>query len=284
MRIVVFMCVFNRAAVTVQCLGLLDRAASNVTAEVRRVVVDDMSTDGTWGKLAEIRRQEDVFVRGDGSLFWCGGMRAAIAAYEKTGRLPDPDEYFLFLNDDVRLKANAISLLVEYLHLNSSDIAVGKCSDPVTGHSTYGGYVSRSRLRPLTLLAVDEEQDADVAFMNGNIVMMRREVYYATGGLSRRFTHGLGDFDLSLRCRRGGYRVRLLGPSLGECARNPVKGTWRDPEATVAKRLRHLVSPKGIPPREWSYFCLRHFGVRGFPYLLAPWMIALRPPPLYDPY
>jgi GT2 family glycosyltransferase len=243
-----------------------------------------MSTDGTWEQLAEIRRQDDLFVRGDGSLFRCGGMRAAIAAYEKAVQPPDPDEYFLFLNDDVKLRTGAIKILIEYLDCDGADIAVGRCSDPATGRSTYGGYVGRSRLRPLTLVAVDGEEHADIEFMNGNIVMMRRDVYHSVGGLSKRFTHGLGDFDFSLRCRRAGYRVRLLGPALGECARNSVNGTWRDPGASAATRLRHLVSPKGIPPREWSYFCLRHFGALGIPYLFSPWIIALRPPRLYDPY
>jgi GT2 family glycosyltransferase len=282
-RVAAVMTVFNRVEMTMRCLRSLDVASAEAGVPVSRVVVDDASTDGTWSELQSIKRRQDIFVRGDGQLYWAGGMKAALSRLDE---LEDylPSDYLLLLNDDVCLYSNALTALLGRAVGAVGDFIVGKCVDPYTREPTYGGYLSRSRWRPLTLDAVRTEQDSSVDVMNCNIVLTRWRTFREVGGLRGGFTHGLADFDLAMRATRAGYRIILTGEPLGDCARNPVEGTWRDPNVSLRKRVRHMLSPKGLPPAEWARFCLPHAGVLAIPYLVEPWMIVMRPPHDYKPY
>lgn len=249
MRIAALLTCFNRREKTLQCLRRL--AAQELPAGVSLEVflVDDGSKDGT----AEAVREEFPSVtvlRGDGSLYWCGGMRMAW----KTAAESDPD-YYLLANDDTLLDETALSKLLEIAPTPGARIiAVAAIRDPESGEATYGGIRSASGLLPPT----GSPEPCDT--FNGNAVLIPRAVFRATGMLHDAYTHGMGDFDYGYQTSRRGIRVMQSAGFLGTCSRNPIAGSWRDRKLSRIQRLRILRSPKGLPFREWLAFNRRNSG------------------------
>ncbi len=95
MRISVLMTCHNRREKTVACLESLMRQEPVEGLELTVWLVDDGSTDGTAEAVQRVVPGIRLMT-GSGSLFWCGGMRAAWAAAAGT----QPEAY-LWLNDDV---------------------------------------------------------------------------------------------------------------------------------------------------------------------------------------
>lgn len=242
-------------------------------------LVDDGSSDGT-GDAVRAAFPSVRLLGGDGSLFWAGGMRVAFAAAVRT--LPD---FLLLLNDDTRLAPDAVlRLLATHAAARAEGeevIAVGTTAD-ATGAVTYGGV--RRVPAPLSLRyevvpPADAPQPSDT--LNMNIALVPRRVYTALGNLEGAFSHALADFDYGLRARAAGFGVRTASGVLGECAANPVKGSWRDEDAPLAVRWRRTRSPKGLPPREWLLYTRRHGGPRWPLFFALPYarlvLTSLRP-------
>jgi GT2 family glycosyltransferase len=266
------MTVHNRCDTTEHCLELLDAAVAVAGVELRRVIVDDGSTDGTFAMLARVRREGDVIVRGSGDLYWAGGMRLGFA------EIAAPFDHILMLNDDVVLRPDAVSTLLEATQGRRDCLVAGQIVDPETGAPTYGGWRGRTRRRPFGY-ALTADPDGPIEAMNGNVVLVGRDAYDVLGGLSTSFRHGFADFDYGLRANQLGVPVRLSRRPVGECQRNPVEGTWRDESLPRRQRIRLMRGPTGMPPREWLVFCWRHGRLPGLRYLLWDWLKVLRSRP-----
>ncbi|MDE0837062.1 MAG: hypothetical protein OSA84_12000 [Akkermansiaceae bacterium] len=76
------------------------------------------------------------------------------------------------------------------------------------------------------------------------------------------YTHGMRDFNYGYEAARRGIKVIQSADFLGECARNPIQGTWRDRSLPRKERWRQLQSPKGLPFQEWMSFNRRNSGWR----------------------
>jgi GT2 family glycosyltransferase len=232
-------------------------------------VVDAGSSDGTSDALREKFPQATLIERGP-DLFWNGGMRVAIAqAYED-----DPDLY-LWLNDDVELDLDAISRLVGcHLDLQSGRsapcIVVGSTRDPDTGKHTYGGVVRRDWWRPMRYDLVTPSSVAKrVETMNGNCVLVPREVVQRIGNLAGAFTHAFGDYDYGHRAERAGCEIWIAPGTIGTCSRNPPEQR----AASLQEERRRLTSPTGgLPPVEWLTFVRRWGGPLWLAYAVSPYV------------
>jgi GT2 family glycosyltransferase len=273
-RVAAVLTVHNRRETTGRCLARLDAAATAAGVSLARVIVDDGSTDGTTELLEHLRRDGDVIVRGSGDLYWAGGMRKALAELANI----EPFDHVLLLNDDAQLYDDALGTLLETASGRRDRLVVGRFVDPRSQEPTYGGYHRHSRWRPLTFVQQDDPARGPVDAMNANAVLVGRLAYDNLGSLDPRFTHALADFDYSLRAVAAGLSVLLSEQPVGECPRNSPAGTWQDRSLPRSVRLRKMLSPKGLPPREWAAFCWRHGGLRSLPYVISPWITVLRRP------
>jgi GT2 family glycosyltransferase len=111
--------------------------------------------------------------------------------------------------------------------------------------------------------------------MNGNFTIILAAVASRLGNLDDAFQHQLGDFDYGLRATKAGIPVFIAPGYFGYCRDNPSSGTWRDSALSLKQRWKHLMSPKGAPPREWFLYTRRHFGWRWPLYSISPYLKTL---------
>jgi len=266
----------NRRDTTVTCLDALMNQQAIDDVRLQTYLVDAGSTDGT-AEVIEERFPDIRVIRRDSSLYWCGGTRAAFGEAMKGDY-----DYYLWLNDDTVLLSDAIRVLLKTAR-DTEDrdgrpgIVVGSTLDPQTGRCTYGGVVRSSKWRPLTYRLIEPSGKAEPCnTINGNCVLIPREVAQSVGNMSPEFTHKIGDRDYGLRAKAKGIPLWVAPSYVGECSRNPPP-PWADPAIPLKERLKNLRSPKGLPPREWTLYARRHAGIQWPLYWFTLYMRVLMP-------
>jgi GT2 family glycosyltransferase len=189
--------------------------------EVAQVVVVDLgSTDGTVGVVR--RRFPGVEVR---ELSLEAGFGAALNAGAASLRQP----FLLALHGDARLRPDALEQL--YATVNDSRVCVG-CAGPrlVAPHGVVelsAGFrptrawrwraawtqlmprwkLLRPRRKPKRVAYSAPPVRADVDWVSGAAMLLRREAFDEVGGMDGRYFLAYGDADLCLRLRRAGWTV-----------------------------------------------------------------------------
>ena len=271
MRIAVLMTCFNRKRTTLETLNSLFMQKHVEDLDVTVYLVDDGSRDGTSRAVA-LRFPQVCLLQGDGSLFWNGGMRKAF-----TKALAAGFDGYIWFNDDTRLEEEALHRLVacatDIGDPSGSAIVVGSIRDPRTKERSYGGVKKRESWLRLDFIPQlpDDSRAVRCDTMNGNFTLIPAAVATRLGNLDGAFQHQLGDFDYGLRATKAGIPIFIAPGYFGYCSDNPLSGTWRDPELRFRKRWKHLMSPKGAPPREWLVYTRRHFGWRWPIYVVSPY-------------
>ena len=271
---------FNRKPLTLDCLAALKASADRAGVKLRAIVVDDASTDGTAGAVKERFDWVEV-VAGSGSLYWNRGMHLGF------GRALQQDaDHYLWLNDDTLLLPDGLQRLLDQssaLRQASGHpaIVVGTTSDP-SGRVSYGGSVAHSRFRRFSYRPVwSEHRPLACDVMNGNCVLLPREVAVRVGNLDPVFEHAMGDTDYALRARRAGYRLYVAAGLVGRCSNNSASGTFNDRSLPLARRWRLMLGRKGLPWRSWLRFTRQHGGVLWPLYFSWPYakliVTAMRP-------
>lgn len=243
-KLSIVMTVFNRLDLTIKCLErLFEQTGLRTSFQLHVVLVDDGSTDSTPEVLRSRFGSRVQVVSSSGGLFWSKGMALA----QQTASSADPD-FVVWLNNDVVLSHDAMDrLLATYHSQQRPAIVVGAMMSPATGLTSYSGFrqVSSRPGHLRMIVPTDKPQLADT--LNGNLVLIPREIYATVGVVDDNFSHAYGDLDYGLRARRAGYSVILAAGYFGECDRNPVDGTWEDTSLRKRARLNLLLSRKGLP-------------------------------------
>jgi len=191
-------------------------------------------------------------------------------------------DYYFWLNDDTVLLPGALGRLLETANkVRQSEgrggIIVGSARDSQTGRLTYGGRVRTSRWRPMSFRkVVPSEKPQRCDTMNGNCVLIPREVADLVGNLSEDFTHSMGDTDYGLRAKAMGVGIWVAPNYAAECSGNEPS-LWVNPATPLMERLRILHSPKGLPFRERLVYTKRHWPIRWPVYCVQVYLRVLFP-------
>jgi len=254
----------NRRLTTLNCLRRLHIAARN-QCRLKVFLLDDASTDGTAQDVQ--KRYPDVTIlSGSGQLFWGGGMHLAM-----TQALREDFDFLLMLNDDVDLHTHGISLVlrdcgtVASHQKSNAQIIVGSTTAPDSDIVTYSGFRRLHPRRPVKLARLDAMTCTPTACdtMNGNFVLIPRDVALLLGPVDKVFRHFLGDLDYGYRAVKAGARLWVSSGPVGACAASLRKKPFEAAGLSLAQRLGRINTPLGLPILPWTVFMWRHGGVFG---------------------
>jgi GT2 family glycosyltransferase len=262
-KIAVLITCFNRNKKTLECLEQLHAQKHDLDFNLTIYLVNDGCTDGTE-KAVEINFPEVNIIKGDGSLFWNGGMRLAW-----NEALKGDFDYYLWVNDDSMIYSDAISKILEasqqlVANAENPGAIIGTMVDPISKLPTYGGRLCNSKFNPLSFGEVIHPRDSSVKcnFINGNFTLIPAVSVKKIGILSNAFTHGMGDFDYGLRLKKAGLTCWVAPGAYGECEQNSEKGGCKDASLSAAERIKKMQQLSQLPPvEEWKYFVRQHGGV-----------------------
>lgn len=278
-RLAVLLTCFNRRETTLACLDALASQRSIEDIDVRVYLTDDGSTDGT-GEAVRAARPDAVILEGDGSLYWAGGMHLAFGRAMRDGH-----DFYLWLNDDTSLDADALRRLVDTSDAlvrsgAGESIVAGATRDPASGRTSYGGVRRGSGTSAVAFTGVRPASDGPIRCdtFNGNCVLIPASVATQVGNVDDAFRHYLADFDYGLRATAAGAAVYLAGGHVGDCEQSVVARRGSGPR-TIGARLAALRTPKGLniggvdlpPLADWRRFCRRHGGALWPLLWLAPY-------------
>lgn len=200
--------------------------------------------------------------------FWATGMRLA---WERCLESPENFEKILWLNDDTEINTEGfIRANSEHLEVQGS-IIVGACVGR-DGSASYGGYAQKSKLLPLHLEKLkisDFKQPCDT--FNGNFVLLDFELFRKLGGFPQGYSHLRADIDFGLVAKRAGVPAYVSSGFVGKCEFN--SGYFKYEQGGkygIFGRLKMLNDKKIGPLNEHIMFSLRHGGILGPLYALAP--------------
>ncbi len=252
-RIAVMITCYNRVGTTTNCLESLAKLTLERNKSVEVYLVDDASPDNT-GTIVKEKFPSVHVIEGTGELYWNRGMALAW----ETARKDEDFDFYLWLNDDVVLEANALETAInDYRYLKETGVEsliVGVLRDPDTGAITYTGYDNDRQIQPK---GIPESCD----FITGNFVLVSKKIFDEIGGLNPRYTHGIGDTDYGYRAIAKGFRCSTTSAYVGTCRINK-KENWSSAEYSLFKRLSLLFDRSNGAITEYLYFVRYHRGYR----------------------
>lgn len=272
LEICVLIACHNRVSQTLCSLDALKSQLLGDDIKVKVVLVDDGSTDGTSKKVAAQFPNVHI-LHGDGSLYWNRAMHLACKE-----AIASPCDFVLWLNDDTVLYPDALQTLLNTFNKLRQDVSsrliiVGALCDPDRHCLSYSGWRTKNRWNPADCVKIaPAEKPIECDTMNGNCVLISQAALFATGNLDPVFTHAMGDMDYGFRARRAGCNIWLAPGFVGECQVNEGRGLWSDQSLAWGVRLRKMLGPKGLHPKEWFVFTSRHSGPFWFAYWISPYM------------
>lgn len=229
LRIEIVAPVHNRRETTLQCLRSLARI-DRTDLEIHLIIVDDGSTDGTSEYIEKEFPQVQI-VRGDGTLFYCGGTNRGISA-----ALAHNPDYILTINDDTVFHEQFLLRMIKTAENNQKSIVGALLLLWDVPHlvfqvdfkwktSVSGWY------QPENKTAFDFPEKAfEVEGMAGNCILFPVEAIKQCGLLAEeRFPHNWGDIQYVTRMKKAGWHLLV----------EPKSYVWCEPN-TNAKPLHQI--------------------------------------------
>lgn len=227
-QIAILLTCFNRCKQTTTCLRRLFDAVqqhndihTDRTVDITIFLTDDGCTDGTAEEARKICISKELhIIKGNGSLYWAGGMREAWKAALKTH---NRWQYYFLLNDDTLVCDNVFEDLLEanvysIKHYGRQGIYSGITSSIDDVNSiTYGGdiFVSQAKAKVARAIPTSEPQLVDMT--TANILLVPHDVVDEIGILAEGYTHSGADNDYCMMARRHGIPALVTAHVCGRC-------------------------------------------------------------------
>lgn len=262
----------NRKENTLNCLKSIYSQLNTVNNNYSVFLVIDGSTDGTLEAVNNSFPQIKT-IKGDGSLFWAGGMRFCFEFVSNSGLKFD---FFLLLNDDTILFNNALDqLYTDHLNLSADNsILIGSTEgkNPRIQKFTYGGRLLLNKYNSNASIVIPNDTHPQLCHLgNANIMLIPSKTISKIGFLSSKFTHGIADFEYTLRAKKNGINSYIASTYLGIChiGNNQVKAWKSSKKSSLKERIDYLYSPKGLAYKEYLGYIRKYFPY----YLPQAWLL-----------
>ena len=285
MHIAVIITCHNRKEKTLHCLtNLFEAKKAYGHNEVRLAVflTDDGCTDGTAEAVDQIfDRHEIHIIKGDGSLYWAGGMRAA---WREALKEKERWDYYLLVNDDTYAFDNLFTEMIEAHRyclrtFKRPGLYSGvTCAQGQPNVITYGGDREDWLCRLHRMKPNGQPQLVDEA--NANLLLVPAMIVDEIGIFYEGYVHGSADYDYSRLARRNNIPVLITAHTCGECEydhdsmRQEAKKLF---SMNLSERRRYLNSPLHSDP-EYLLYIRRNMPLR------LPITLLLRKTRLYFPH
>lgn len=246
MIIAVLLTVYNRREVTLQGLRSLYKSIDYLGGgrQFDVYMTDDGCTDGT-GDAVRKEFPEVHIIQGDGNLYWSGGMRKAWQTAIDSGVNYD---FYLWFNDDADLYNDALVAMFSSMNQVDGNCIISGAFCDKERNVSYGGWNNNVLVTPNGSIQVVEK-------INGNLVIVPKEVVREIGILDSHFVHSYGDWEYGIRARKAGMNLYITNRYVGVCDRHDSLRKCFNPSVNVIGRLKDLYSPTGIyPPNLWYYY------------------------------
>lgn len=276
-RIAVLLTCHNRKDKTINCIQSLKKAIIEAPSlEVDIYLTDDGSTDGT-GKIINEQFPEVIILKGNGFLFWAGGMR-------NSWREALKNEYdgYLLLNDDTNVTNDILDEIIK-VHQQTTKIYgaegiyVGSTKDSTKGKISYGGSIITNRFFYKTKRLEPNGTIQLCELGNANIMCVSKEVVSRIGILSKDYVHGAADYDYTLKARKKKIPVVIMSKYCGECDNDHPDVYENFNKLPFKGRVKRLYNPSGLAYRDRLRYMQKNFPYR-FPFVLVlGWLQILFP-------
>ncbi|MGK2860937.1 MAG: glycosyltransferase family 2 protein [Chitinophagaceae bacterium] len=257
----------NRKTKTLSCLKSIrnQEGIDKISSEI--YLVDDNSSDGTYEAISSEFPHVNI-IKGDGNLFWAGGMRLAWRSAIKTGKQYD---YFLLLNDDTLLFSDALKNLFADISTiqKEKSILIGSTQNEHTGEFSYGGRLLKNNYNSSWKIIKPNGLSPQLCHLgNANIMLVPNETVNAIGILSDDYTHSIADYDYTMKARKAGISTFICSHYCGYCA-DDHGVNWKSSEHSLRERIQYLYSHKGLSYNEYLIYIRRFFPL----YLPQAWFL-----------
>jgi hypothetical protein len=235
-KVVVILLNWNNAHFTAPCIRSLQKSDY---PNMQILVVDNGSKDGS-PELLQSDFPEATLIRNPQNLGFAAGNNVGIHAALETGA-----KYVLILNNDTEVDPGLVRELVSVCEKDDSiGISTAKMyfMNPSNVIWFAGSTVNlwTGTFRHIGYGEVDHGQFDSVTepgFATGCCFLTRADLLEKLGGFEESFFIYAEDLDLSVRCRKAGYRIVL----------NPRAKLWHKESGTMAKNTRNGHRARATP-------------------------------------
>lgn len=262
-KILTLTTVHNRKNKTIKAITDLYNQKLTNNVSLSHCVVDDGSSDGTTEIIS--KKFPDVeIIKGNGNLFWVGGMVFGLKHSTKLKRF----DYLLAYNDDIHLYPNALQHLIntsnEYTNEKGvkEHIVVGSFKDSYNQNTTYGGLIRSSWWHPLRFVRLDppKKKYVFVDTLNMNACLISCSTIKKIGFLNKEFVHTSADIDYGLSLNKNGGKVILCSNYLGTCSRNLNQDNYLENSKNLFEAYKKSIDIKKSPLKSRFILLKNHGG------------------------
>lgn len=271
MNVAILITSYNRKDVTISSIYSLSESikeCSNIYFDI--YLVDDGSNDGTYKAIQE-NFPKIKLIKGNGNLFWGGGMNKA---WKEAARSVNKYDGYVWFNDDSILCKDALLNLFSVVgEMELPVIVSGAFISSDNKFVTYGG-----RLRNSTSFVEPNGDIQTIELINGNLTYIPSIIFNKIGYIDTCFRHGLGDYDYGLRAIKHGFQCVLTPKYVGISDRHDeLLPKCYNIDITLCQRLRILYSPLYNPMNELIFYSRHYNLIKAFKMFIAKHLYTFFP-------
>nr|WP_299381562.1 hypothetical protein [Allomuricauda sp.] len=277
-KLAVLLTCFNRKEKTVAALTALNVAFKNSTEnwQMSIYLTDDGSTDGTSEAVSE-HFPEAIILKGNGSLYWAGGMRNSWGEAVKGGY-----DAYLLLNDDTNVYPELLDKAVKthgfcLANFGKGGIYVGTTVDSETKKVTYGGSIFKNRFLAKLSRVSPKDHPVSCQLGNANIMWVSNNVVDEIGILSTGYVHGMADYDYTLKAGKKNIPCLIMPGIVGECINDHKDPYLKFFKLNLKERFKMLHHPIGFDFVSQAHHMRKHFPLRYPLFVLVGYVKVLFP-------